>query len=362
MPNAESPGVGNKTIALKNSHNVLLRDCSILSGGHFGVLATGVDNLTIDNLKIDTNRDGMDIDCCRNVRISNCSVNSPWDDAICLKSSLALGDVRTTENVTIANCYVSGCYEPGSMLDGTYRKFAPDAELPRQGGIKCGTESNGGFRNISISNCVFEGCRGLSLTSVDGALAEDMSISNITMRDIQMAPLFLRLGSRMRGPAGVAVGELRRILIHNLVCSNAASRFPSIVSGIPGHAMRDLQISNVFVQQQGGAGPEQTQIHPPEFERKRPDPDMFGPLPAGGFFLRHMANLDMSHIEIEAIKADSRPAFVLDGVERASFFRIRAQRIAGAALFALHDVRQFDVCFSDGVSNTSISTVEQRTL
>ena len=45
--------------------------------GHFGILATGVDNLTIDNLKIDTNRDGMDIDCCRNVRISNCTVNSP---------------------------------------------------------------------------------------------------------------------------------------------------------------------------------------------------------------------------------------------------------------------------------------------
>ena len=58
------------------------------------ILATGVDNLTIDNLKIDTNRDGMDIDCCRNVRVSNCSVNSPWDDAICLKSSFALGFAR----------------------------------------------------------------------------------------------------------------------------------------------------------------------------------------------------------------------------------------------------------------------------
>jgi len=81
-PVAEKPGVGNKAIALKNCHDVLLRDFSILHGGHFGVLATGVDNLTIDNLKIDTNRDGIDVDCCRNVRISNCSVNSPWDDAI----------------------------------------------------------------------------------------------------------------------------------------------------------------------------------------------------------------------------------------------------------------------------------------
>ena len=90
-PKAERPGAGNKTIALKNCRNVILRDFSILHGGHFGILATGVDNFTIDNLKIDTNRDGIDIDCCRNVRVSNCSVNSPWDDGICLKSSFALG-------------------------------------------------------------------------------------------------------------------------------------------------------------------------------------------------------------------------------------------------------------------------------
>ncbi len=70
-PRAETPGAGNKSIALKNCYNVILRDFSILEGGHFGILATGVDNLTIDNLKIDTNRDGMDIDCCHNVRVSN---------------------------------------------------------------------------------------------------------------------------------------------------------------------------------------------------------------------------------------------------------------------------------------------------
>ncbi|HEY1202999.1 MAG TPA: glycosyl hydrolase family 28-related protein, partial [Niastella sp.] len=93
-------GGGNKAIALKWCRNVIIRDVSILHGGHFAILATGVDNLTIDNLKIDTNRDGMDIDCCRNVRISNCSVNSPYDDGICLKSSYARGVARATENVT----------------------------------------------------------------------------------------------------------------------------------------------------------------------------------------------------------------------------------------------------------------------
>ena len=101
-------------------------------GGHFGILATGVDNLTIDNLKIDTNRDGMDIDSCRKVRISNCSVNSPYDDGICLKADYALGYFRDVENVTITNCQVSG-YDNGTFLDGTYQRKTfdkPDSPGP----------------------------------------------------------------------------------------------------------------------------------------------------------------------------------------------------------------------------------------
>ncbi|HKC66258.1 MAG TPA: glycosyl hydrolase family 28-related protein, partial [Pyrinomonadaceae bacterium] len=114
-------GLGNKAIGLKLCRNVILRDFSILNGGHFALLATGVDNLTIDNLKVDTNRDGFDIDCCRNVRIWNASVNSPNDDAIVLKSSYALGFQRATENVTITACSVSG-YDIGSLLDATYKR------------------------------------------------------------------------------------------------------------------------------------------------------------------------------------------------------------------------------------------------
>src|SRR6185312_4320848 len=123
QPLAETPGVGNKSIALRNAHNVIFRDFSVLQGGHFAILVTGVDNLTVDNLKIDTNRDGMDIVCCRNVRVSNCSINSPWDDAICPKSQYILGYLRSTENLTITNCYVTGGYELGTMLDGTWKRL-----------------------------------------------------------------------------------------------------------------------------------------------------------------------------------------------------------------------------------------------
>ncbi|MGD2094503.1 MAG: glycosyl hydrolase family 28-related protein, partial [Phycisphaerales bacterium] len=101
-------GAGNKAVALKLCRNVVIKDVTFLMGGHFCILPTGVDNFTIDNVKIDTNRDGINVDCCRNVRISNCTINSPNDDAIVLKSSYALGYARATENVTITNCQVTG--------------------------------------------------------------------------------------------------------------------------------------------------------------------------------------------------------------------------------------------------------------
>ncbi len=198
MPGADKPGVGNKAIALKNCRNVILRDFSMLAAGWFAVLATAVDNLTIDNLKIDTNRDGMDIDCCRNVRVSNC-------DAICPKSSFALGYPRATEKVTISNCYVTGGYQLGTMLDGTFKRFGLEFEHHATGRIKCGTESNGGFKNITISNCVFESCRGFALETVDGAAVEDITFVGITMRDIRNAPLFFAIGqpdARAEGRSG----------------------------------------------------------------------------------------------------------------------------------------------------------------
>src|ERR1700733_2015560 len=254
---AEQSGGGNKTIALKNCRNVVLRDFSILKGGHFALLLTGVDNLTIDNLKIDTDRDGMDIDCCQNVRVSNCTVNSPWDDGICPKSSYALGYARATRNVTIANCFVTGCYQLGTVLDGTWKKF-PEGERPYgTGRIKCGTESNGGFINITITGCVFEGCQGYALEAVDGALLEDITISNTTMRDLVSGPLFMRLGARLRGPKDTTkVGTLKRILVSNLNCHNAPVRVSSILSGIPSNAIEDVKLSNIFVETVGGGTPD----------------------------------------------------------------------------------------------------------
>ena len=359
---AEQSGVGNKTVALKNCHNVLLRDFSILKGGHFGLLLTGVDNLTIDNLTIDTDRDGMDMDCCQNVRISNCTVNSPWDDGICPKSSLALGYARPTKNLTITGCWVTGYYELGSVLDGTFKKYAPEVRIPGIGGIKCGTESNGGFINIAISNCVFEGCHGYALETVDGALLEDITITNTTMRDLTSGPVFMRLGARLRGPKeSTKVGTLKRVLINNLVCHNAPLAVSSILSGIPGYSIEDVKLSNIYIETVGGATAKAAQMRPPEFESKYPEPAMFGPTPASGFFLRHLRNVEMSHVEIANAIPDARPAFYLTNVERVDFFAVTAPRGTMGAL-VLHDVKDLRIGWSRAAADTTLSSIDNKIL
>jgi polygalacturonase len=370
---AEQPGVGNKIFGLKNCRNIILRDLRVLKGGHFAMLATGVDNLTIDNLLIDTDRDGLDIDCCRNVRVSNCTINSPWDDAICPKSSFALGTLRPTENVTIANNYVTGTYELGSVLNGTWKKFAEDARVLREGRIKFGTESNGGFRNVTISGNVIEGCKGIALESSDGAIVEDIVISGNTLRDIVDAPLFLRLNRRNRGPKDtMRPGAIRRILISNLVSYNSAASTASIFSGIPSNFIEDIKVSDCYFGHEGlpqrmrvnwgetfAPMPDWQSIHVPEKEDAYPELLQFGPTPSHGFFLRHVRNLEMSHVEIAPAHADPRPAFWLEDVHRADFFAITAPPQRN---FSLHNVSEFRLAWSRAGRDANLDAVDDQVL
>jgi len=318
------PGVGNKAVSLKLCRNVIMRDVKMQNCGHFALLATGVDNLTVDNLLIDTNRDGLDIDCCRNVRISNCTVNSPWDDAIVLKASYGLGFFRDTENVTITNCFVSG-YDRGSVMNGTYQRDEPQA--PDQGfvtgRIKCGTESSGGFKNIAITNCIFERCRGLALETVDGGILQDIVISNITMRDIVNSPIFLRLGARMRSPENTAVGEMKRITIDNVNVYNADSRYGCLISGLPNHYIEDVKLSNIRIVYKGGGTSEQATLTPPESEKLYPEPWMFGFIPSSSFYIRHAKNIEISDVDISFMQPDFRPSVQLDDVKGSIFRNVR---------------------------------------
>lgn len=166
-------GRGNKAIGLTGCRNILLRDFTILQGGHFACFSLGCTNLTIDNITVDTDRDGIDIDCCRDVRISNCIVNAPKDDAIVIKSSLALNERIFCEDVTVSGCKTSG-YLLGTVVGGTYEPspYMSVDEVGVLGRIKLGTDSATGFRNILVTDCTCENTRGLQMGAIDGGVLE----------------------------------------------------------------------------------------------------------------------------------------------------------------------------------------------
>ncbi len=132
-----------------------------------------VDKITIINPADSPNTDGIDPESCLNVRISNCHIDV-GDDCIAIKAGTEDTMTRVPcENVTITNC---------TMVHG-------------HGGVVLGSEMSGDIRNVTISNCVFDGTdRGIRLKSRRGrgGVVEDIRINNIVMRNV-ICPFIMNL-------------------------------------------------------------------------------------------------------------------------------------------------------------------------
>ena len=316
------PTVANKALALRDCRHVTIRGLSFLHCGHFALLLTGVDDLLIEGVSCDTNRDGFDIDCCERVVVRNCRVNTVNDDAIVLKCSYALGRPKPTEHVLIEDCEVSG-YDVGSLLNGTRTKHtgkAPDGDGPT-GRIKLGTESSGGFRHITIRRCQFNHCRGLALETVDGAEMKDIRVSDLTMNDICNSPIYIRLGNRMRAPEGFHPSKVSDIRINNVHVTDADSRYACLIAGTEEHPVSHVRIKNLYVQFRGGLTlkdvEEQRGSNPffiPEARRhgqlgeaNYPEPSAHGIQPAWGLSISHAENIRLKDVRLETITPDERP-------------------------------------------------------
>jgi polygalacturonase len=310
---ARMNGLGNKAIAFRNGRNIRLSGFSMLKCGHFALLATGTRDLHIHDLTIDTDRDGIDLDCVQRTIVERCRVNTPNDDAIVIKSSFALGRAVASEDVTVRHCAVSG-YDLGTLLDGTRRttqQLAPDRDRVT-GRIKLGTESNGGYRRILIEDCSFTHCRGLALEAVDGGIMEDVVVRRITMRDVTTAPLFLRIGDRRRGPAGTSVGAIRRVALSEIDATGIDHRFAAAIAGLPGHPVEDVTLSRVHLSYRGGGTLEDAQRLPEELAGAYPEPSMFGILPAWGLWVRHAQGLVIDRLDLTTVTPDARPPFAIE--------------------------------------------------
>ena len=309
-------GTGDKSIALKQCRNVLIRDITIFRGGHFAIILTGCEQVNVDNVLIDTNRDGIDIDCCKYTSVSNCKVNTPNDDAIVLKSSYALKKPVLCESITISNCIVTG-YKLGTMLDCTYQ---PEQVNWVCGRIKLGTESNGGYRDITISNCTCIWSSGLAFEEVDQGRMENIVVSNISMNHVHHYPIYITTGCRNRGPKEVSSTSYGgNIQISNILAQDVDSLAGIIITGMEDAPLEHIYLSNIRIQYRGGGRSDQMRWDYREQGENYPEPKFALSTPSYGLFARHVKDLRANNITFTTIKPDYRPAIVLDDVEDARF-------------------------------------------
>lgn len=331
----------NKAIALKLCTKVEIRDITIFKGGWFGILATGCDNLLIDNVTIDTNRDGIDVDCCTNTVISNCSVNSPNDDGICPKSTFVLGRKVITENLLITNCKVSG-YKVGTLLDGTLEPVTGGV-----GRIKFGTESNGGFRNCTVSNCIFTECRGFAIECVDGGVLDNIIADGLTMNNLNRYGIYVTLGSRLRDPnPGVSTGG--NISISNVIGTMKDSINCVQLFGTPDTMLINISLKNINFQLKGGGTRSQSNNSFPELGDNYPDPTT-RMLPAYGVYARHIKNLELINFTLNYSQTEFRPAVFCSDVDSVSFANFKALANSHAPVAQFENTRNIYTSQSEAI-------------
>ncbi len=306
-----SIGTGDKAIALKLCRQVTIRDITIYRGGHFAIIMTGCDLSTIDNVTIDTNRDGFDIDCCKYMTITNCRINTPADDALVLKSSYALKRPVLCEHIAVSNCNITG-FKCGTLLDGTY---VPAKVGWVCGRFKLGTESNGGYRNISLTNSTFMYSSGLAFEEVDQGRMENIVVSNITMSHVHHYPIYITTGCRNRGPKEVTrKSSARDIQISNVIADDCDSLCSIIVTGMKDEPVRNVWLSNIRLYFRGGGTPDLVNKDYREQGTNYPEPKFAGWTPAYGLYARHVEGLHVNDVTFRYERPDFRPAVVLDDV------------------------------------------------
>lgn len=274
----------------------------------------GCENVFIHGINIRSrtngNNDGIDIDSCRRVRISDCDIDT-GDDAVCIKATRC----APSEDIIVTGCRISSTW----------------------GALKLGTESAGDFRNILFSNIVIRDTEGggIKLISMDGCNMENVVAENIIMDNVS-GPIFIRLGARLRRYFDTeperAVGTIRGLSLRNIRIKVWEEGYPLydkyprkagiIVTGVPGHCVEDVTFENIRVEFPGGESASLTPV--PEQETDYPEFPVFHPLPCWGLFLRHVRGIRLRGFEMSTRSDDQRPPVYQEDVTEQEFIRLKA--------------------------------------
>jgi len=327
-------------VQFDNCRKVFMRGVTLKDGSCWINTFRECDGLVIDSLSVQStafwNNDGIDITDCRNVRVTNCIINSS-DDGICLKSD---SKEKLCDSIFIDNCRI---------------RSSANA-------LKLGTASQGGFKNIVAKNLfVYDTYRSaIALECVDGGILENIEISNVEAKNTGNA-IFVRLGHRNRDRGA---GQVRKIIIRNVNVEVPAGKpdagyetsgppvkephnlLPSSIVGLPSHRIQDVVLENIDLTIAGGAVRERARVSldslesVPERPGDYPEFSMFGELPAWGFYIRHVEGLQMKRVTLRLTASDFRPSLVFDDVARVALDTIALSPSQGAPPIVFHAVHQ----------------------
>ena len=312
-------------IEFVNCKNIDIKDITLKNAACWVQTHDKCKNIVIDNVTTISdaywNNDGIDISDCKNVRITNCFVNSA-DDGICLKSH--------KEGYLCEDIYIENC---------TVRSSAS--------AVKFGTRSHGGFKNVVIKNIkVYDTFRSaIAIESVDGGILENVLVENIEATNTGNA-IFIRLGKRNKKGD---VGTLKNVTLKNIKVDVAYERpdykyevrgpalpffhntFPSSIVGIPNYKVENVTLENIEINYPG-KGNDGLAYRPisdldrvPENINHYPEFSMFRELPAWGFYVRHVDGLTMKNIKLNCAEPDYRPPMVFDDVQNLNISSLKIE-------------------------------------
>jgi polygalacturonase len=310
-----------RNILFISCRNVSVKDIFLRNSGVWNQHYLDCEDVVVDHIRVynhsNRNNDGIDIDGCRRVIVSNSVLDSD-DDCITLKST----GPAACEDVVISDCIAS------SFCNA----------------IKCGTESTGGFRNIVISHCIVKpsacptepvfktpriGQTGLALEIVDGGIMEGVRVSDLVIEGTE-CPIYVRLGNRARRYIPEATepgrGIMRNISISHVTAYNTGN-FCSSITGVPGAKIGDLSLDDIRLVNRGGLKPGEYTSDPAgvaEREKEYPDPTGWGNLPGYGFYIRHVEDIRLSGITLRSLEKETRAPVLAEDVDHLFIEHLRA--------------------------------------
>jgi polygalacturonase len=318
-------------IRVTSCKNVRVTGVTLMSSAMWMQLYLNCDGVHVEGITVWNHarrcNDGIDIDSTRNVKILNCKIDT-LDDGICMKST----GPDPTENVVVSNCVVSS----------------------RCNALKTGTESTGGFKNILFTHCKIvpskgemhmrgheeKGIGGVCIGCVDGGVMENITVDNITIEGT-LAPLFLRLGQRNRryhpDVEIVKDSTMKNITFSNITATGGSHNWGCAFIGLTGNPIKGLKLSNINIESPGGGTKEEAERVVPDKVRPYPQATWWGKMPAYGFFIRNVDDVQIDNVRFTTIQKDERPAFVLDEVYGAVARGIHTENGANTPIFRVKE-------------------------